>query len=204
MSVIFEINRDFPFQVALPFDEVAMEVLAWLEGRSFEWDMYVDLPAGMVRYCFQTSADATAFTRSLCMRRKGELSAAGIDQGWPHQVVLPAPLCERHGYNEIHEFCRDLTLCSRGHALFHDGQWIHVYCFKEAVDAQKFVERFDGEKFDSVERGRGANWARWKKGCERHHLGNRVNVACSARPRSACPSAARRRNSSLITRARGL
>jgi hypothetical protein len=40
-----------------------MEVLAWLEGRSFEWDMYVDLPAGMVRYCFQTSADATAFTR---------------------------------------------------------------------------------------------------------------------------------------------
>ena len=63
MSVIFEINRDFPFQVALPFDEVAMEVLAWLEGRSFEWDMYVDLPAGMVRYCFQTSADATAFTR---------------------------------------------------------------------------------------------------------------------------------------------
>jgi hypothetical protein len=58
MGVIFEINRDFPYQVALPFDEVAMEVLAWLEGRWFEWDMYVDLPAG-----FQTSADATAFTR---------------------------------------------------------------------------------------------------------------------------------------------
>ena len=63
MSVIFEINRDFPYQVALPFDEVAMKVLVWLEDRSFEWDMYVDLPAGMVRYCFQTSADATAFTR---------------------------------------------------------------------------------------------------------------------------------------------
>jgi len=63
MSVLFEINRDFPYQVALPFDEVAMEVLAWLEGRSFEWDMYVDLPAAMVRYCFQTSADATAFRR---------------------------------------------------------------------------------------------------------------------------------------------
>ena len=61
--MIFEINRDFPFQGALPFDEVAMEVLAWLEGRSFEWDMHVDLSVGMVRYCFQTSADATAFTR---------------------------------------------------------------------------------------------------------------------------------------------
>ena len=27
MSVIFEINRDFPYQVALSFDEIAMEVL---------------------------------------------------------------------------------------------------------------------------------------------------------------------------------
>jgi hypothetical protein len=63
MSVVFEINRDFPYQVALPFEEIAMEVLAWLDDRAFEWDMYVDLPAGMVRYCFRTAADATAFTR---------------------------------------------------------------------------------------------------------------------------------------------
>jgi hypothetical protein len=42
MSVIFEINRDFPYQVALSFDEIAMEVLARLDDRSFEWDMYVD------------------------------------------------------------------------------------------------------------------------------------------------------------------
>src|SRR5271155_2815839 len=56
------------------------------------------------------------------MRREGELSAAAIDHGWPHQVVLPARLCERDGCNEIHEFCRDLTLCSRGHALYHYGQ----------------------------------------------------------------------------------
>ena len=97
------------------------------------------------------------------MRRKGELSAAAIDRGWPHQVVLPARLCERGGYNDIHEFCRDLTLCSRGHALYHDGQWFHVYCFKEPADAQKFMERFGGEKFDPIERGRGANWARSKK-----------------------------------------
>ncbi len=61
MSIIFEINRDFPYQVILSFDEIAMEVLDWLEERSFEWDMYVDLPAGAVRYCFRTLADATAF-----------------------------------------------------------------------------------------------------------------------------------------------
>jgi hypothetical protein len=89
------------------------------------------------------------------MRRKGELSAAAVDQGWPHQVVLPARMCERDGSNEIHEFCRDLTLCSRGHALFHGGQWFHVYCFKEPADAQKFMDRFGGAKFNPIQRGRG-------------------------------------------------
>jgi hypothetical protein len=38
-----------------------MEVLDWLEGSSFEWGMYVDLPANCVRYCFRTLADASAF-----------------------------------------------------------------------------------------------------------------------------------------------
>jgi hypothetical protein len=63
MSVIFEINRDFPYQVELSFEEIAMEVLARLDDRSFEWDMYVDLPAGAVRYCFRSSEDAAAFKR---------------------------------------------------------------------------------------------------------------------------------------------
>ena len=63
MNVVLEINRDFPFQVALSFDEAAMEVLDWLEGSSFDWDMYVDLPADTVRYCFRTVADASAFKR---------------------------------------------------------------------------------------------------------------------------------------------
>lgn len=61
MNVPLEINRDFPFQVALAFDEAAMEVLEWLDDASFKWDMYVDLPANCIRYCFRTMADATAF-----------------------------------------------------------------------------------------------------------------------------------------------
>lgn len=61
MSVSGEINRDFPYQVVLSFDEAAMEVLDWLEDCTFEWDMYVDLPENSIRYCFRTLADASAF-----------------------------------------------------------------------------------------------------------------------------------------------
>lgn len=63
MSIVFEINRDFPYQVALAFDEAAMDVLDWLEDCTFQWDMYVDLPENSVRYCFRTLADASAFKR---------------------------------------------------------------------------------------------------------------------------------------------
>ena len=63
MSVIFDINRDFPFQVALTFDDIAMDMLDWLDGCAFTWDIYVDLPENTVRYCFRTLADASIFRR---------------------------------------------------------------------------------------------------------------------------------------------
>jgi len=96
------------------------------------------------------------------MRRKGELSPAAIDRGWPHQVILPARLCERGGYQVIHEFCRDLTLCNRGNAVY-DREWFHLYCFSEASDAEKFKQRFGGETFAPSQRGRGSNWAHWNR-----------------------------------------
>jgi hypothetical protein len=61
MSVLLHINRDFPFQIPLPFDDAGMEVLEWLDDASLEWDMFVDLPANTMRYCFRTLADATTF-----------------------------------------------------------------------------------------------------------------------------------------------
>jgi hypothetical protein len=63
MSVILEINRDYPYQVALSFNEAAMEILDWLEGCDLEWDMYVDLPEKTLRYCFRTLADVSEFKR---------------------------------------------------------------------------------------------------------------------------------------------
>jgi hypothetical protein len=97
------------------------------------------------------------------MRRKGELSPAQIDREWPHQVALLASACAGGGYKTIHAFCEELTLCPCGHAVFHDGQWFNVYCFAEAADAEKFLRQFGGEKFDPKQRGKGSNWAHWKK-----------------------------------------
>jgi len=77
VSVIFEINRDFPYQMSLPFDEAAMEVLDWLEGFTFEWDMFVDLPENSVRYCFRTLADASAFKQRFGHAPQGRTVACG-------------------------------------------------------------------------------------------------------------------------------
>lgn len=78
MGVLFEINRDFPFQIALSFDEAAMEVLEWLDEVPFEWDMYVDLPENSIRYCFRAAADAMAFKRRFASRMQARaISAEG-------------------------------------------------------------------------------------------------------------------------------
>ena len=76
--------------------------------------------------------------------------------------ALPAIACENDGYKTIHDFCKDLSLCRRGHCVRHDGQWFNVYCFADAADADKFMARFGGEKFDPAQRGKGRNWMRWR------------------------------------------
>jgi hypothetical protein len=95
--------------------------------------------------------------------RKGELSPDGVDRGWPHQVALPASVSEGSGYKIVHDFCADLSLCARGHRVYHDDKWFNVYCFAVAADAEKFMARFGGEKFDPRQRGKGRNWMRWRK-----------------------------------------
>jgi hypothetical protein len=77
MTVILEINRDFPYQIALSFDEEAMEVLDWLESCEFQWDMYVDLPENTVRYCFRTLDDASAFKRRFGNASQGRAVVGG-------------------------------------------------------------------------------------------------------------------------------
>jgi hypothetical protein len=77
MRVLLAINRRFPYQVALSFDEVAMAVLNWLEDQPFEWDMYVDLPANSVRYCFRSLQDASAFKQRFGHAQERRTIASG-------------------------------------------------------------------------------------------------------------------------------
>ena len=96
------------------------------------------------------------------IRRKGELSPATIDQGWPFQIALPASASQNGGYAAIHAFCKDLTLCPRGHSVFRN-EWFNIYCFAEREHAEQFMARFGGQPFDPRDRGRGARWARWNE-----------------------------------------
>src|SRR5258708_11336354 len=96
-------------------------------------------------------------------RRKGELSANRIDREWPHQVAVPAN--QNTGKNDdiMHEFCRKLSLCPRGHTLRRDDVTYSVFCFADASHAERFCERFGGERFDPTDRGRGRAWFLWQK-----------------------------------------
>jgi len=97
------------------------------------------------------------------VRRKGELSPAAADRGWPHQVVLPELQAVGWRHRFIHDFCRDLSLCPRGHAVFHDNQWWCVFGFADQEHAEKFAQRFGGERFDPKQKGSGRQWAQWRR-----------------------------------------
>lgn len=96
--------------------------------------------------------------------RKGELTKAGIDTGWPHQIARLASLSTMKQGDAIREFCADLSLCPRGHRVIWEDEWYNVYCFAKREDAEAFMMHLGGEWFDPRDRGRAPNWHFWYKG----------------------------------------
>ena len=94
--------------------------------------------------------------------RNGELFPNRVDRDWPHRIMLPSSEVAGVNYKIIHEFCADLTLCPRGHAIVKDDKWHSVFCFAEKAHAEKFKEKFGGDWFDPAQRGRGNKWMRIK------------------------------------------
>jgi hypothetical protein len=84
--------------------------------------------------------------------RKGELSKAQIDRGWPHQVALRADRCTGAQYDVIRGFCNDLSLCPRGHYFRRDDVGFNVFCFAEKDHAEMFCVKFGGEMVDAKKR----------------------------------------------------
>ena len=84
--------------------------------------------------------------------RKGELSKDTMDRQWPHQVALRADFVSGANFPVIHEFCRSLSLCPRGHFFYRDGIGFNVFCFAERAHAEQFQRRFGGEFIDPKDR----------------------------------------------------
>ena len=94
------------------------------------------------------------------VRRKGEMSTFQIDNGWPHQVALAQRLTTGKTLDVVHDFCKDLSLCQRGHCFVRGSEYIKVWCFAEEDDAQKFIARFGGEMIAVEDRPRWPGKAR--------------------------------------------
>jgi hypothetical protein len=52
-----------------------------------------------------------------------------VDAGWPHQIALPESVSLNNGYKAVNAFCKELSLCPRGHRVVYAGLFFNVYCF---------------------------------------------------------------------------
>lgn len=86
--------------------------------------------------------------------RKGELSKAAIDRGWPWQVALEERFCTGHNFYRHRFYCAELSLCDRGHSFERDGRDFVVFCFADRAHAERFANRFCGELMHASERPR--------------------------------------------------
>ena len=79
------------------------------------------------------------------INRKSELNKRAVDTGWPYQVALPADACTGARYDLVHDFCRGLSLCPRGHYFRRDDVGYNVFCFATKEHAEMFRDKFGGE-----------------------------------------------------------
>jgi len=85
---------------------------------------------------------------------------------FPYWVALIEEKCTGANYEKIREFCaqHQLTLSRFGHSVVWQKEWYQVFRFGKEGDAEAFIREFGGERMHPSERGKGINWARWRKG----------------------------------------
>jgi hypothetical protein len=78
------------------------------------------------------------------VHRKGEMSKAAIDAGWPHQVALPSSQVVRE-FSEVMAACEELKACVRFHWFRRDDVDYVVKCFSDKRHAELFAQSFGGK-----------------------------------------------------------
>jgi hypothetical protein len=85
---------------------------------------------------------------------------------FPYWVCLIEEKCTGANYEKLKAFCRadGLTLSRHGHSVVWQKEWYEVFRFAEQARADRFLQEYGGEAMHPSERGKGKNWAQWKKG----------------------------------------
>jgi hypothetical protein len=85
---------------------------------------------------------------------------------FPYWIALIEAKCTGAQYEKIREFCAQngLTLSRFGHSLVWQKEWYQVFRFRREEDVHAFMRQFGGERMHPSERGKGKNWAQWRKG----------------------------------------
>jgi hypothetical protein len=89
------------------------------------------------------------------------------DEGsFPYWVALIEEKCTGANYEIQQAFCRAhrLSLSRFGHAVVWQREWYQVFRFGKLADADMFMSEFGGERMHPSEKGKGKNWAQWRKG----------------------------------------
>lgn len=86
-------------------------------------------------------------------RRKGEITKAAIDRGWPYQVSLDADTVRRR-FAEIEAVTQQFSRAPRGHAYRRNDRDYVVYCFADPHHAEQFATLFDGQEMTPDSRPR--------------------------------------------------
>lgn len=97
-------------------------------------------------------------------RRKGELSPAGIDRGWPFQVALPSDKCHYKDHDTPYGVQQGLVALRAWPLGIYQDSGYNVFCYADKADAEAFTAEFGGEWFDPRERGRCHAWYKWYRG----------------------------------------
>lgn len=89
------------------------------------------------------------------------------DEGsFPYWVALIEEKCIGANFHIHEEFCRThgLSLSKYGPAVVWQHEWYQVFRFGRPEDADRFMKEFGGERMHPSEKGKGKNWAQWRKG----------------------------------------